>query len=74
MLMIKLQPFGKKGDHHYRFVVIEGRTKLTGIPVESFGSYNPKSQQVTIKQDRLEYWLKQGVRPSDKVRELCKIS
>lgn len=74
MLLIKLQPFGKKGDHHYRFAVMEDRTKLTGIPVDTLGSYSSNTKKLSLNQEKLAYWLKQGVQPSDKVRQLCKIS
>jgi small subunit ribosomal protein S16 len=72
MLAIRLMRVGSKKKPYYRVVVTEARTPRESSFVENLGTYNPRSTpaQVQIDTQRVEYWLKQGARPSDSVRTL----
>ena len=64
MLAIKLQRIGRKHQPSYRLVVAEKRSKMAGPPVEDLGSYNPISKAITVKKERVEYWIKVGAQPT----------
>lgn len=69
---IKLLRIGKKGAPNYRFVIIDKRKKPSSDYIESIGTYNPfaKDNTVTLKEERLEYWVKQGAIISEGVHKL----
>lgn len=70
MLAIKLQRIGKKHQPSYRVVVAEKRSKLGAPPVEDLGSYNPFSKGVKVKAERVNYWIKNGAKPTASVHNL----
>jgi small subunit ribosomal protein S16 len=74
MLMIRLARFGAKKKPTYRLVVIEKERARDSRAVEIVGHYNPVSSPkvVNLKRDRIDYWMKNGARPSDTVARLLK--
>ncbi len=60
MLTIRLARFGKKKQPYYRLVINEKIHPPKGNVVEYLGSYNPKSKELLLERERIEYWLKQG--------------
>jgi small subunit ribosomal protein S16 len=74
MLMIRLARFGAKKKPTYRLVVIEKERARNSRAVEVVGNYNPVSQPPTVTLDhaRIEYWMKNGAQPSDRVSVLLK--
>jgi len=72
MLKIKLARTGRKNEPHYRVVVVEARSKLSGKNVDILGSYNPTDPQnrLLIDKDRYSNWLKSGAQPTQTVRQL----
>lgn len=74
MLAIRLKRIGKKHLAQYRIVVSENEKVPRGPFVEEIGYYHPSSvdKTVNIKKDRAEYWLSQGARPSETVKNLFK--
>lgn len=72
MLVIRLSRTGSKKQAHYRVVVCETRQATESRFVEIVGHYNPRTTPATVnmEHERVEYWLKQGARPSDTVRTL----
>jgi small subunit ribosomal protein S16 len=74
MLMIRLARFGAKKKPTYRVVVIDKERARDSRSVEVVGFYNPISQPhvVTLKHDRIEYWMKNGAQPSETVTRLLK--
>lgn len=64
MLAIKLQRIGKKHQPSYRLVVAESRSKMAAPPVEDLGSYSPFTKKMTVKKDRIAYWIKAGAQPT----------
>jgi len=70
MLAIKLRRIGKKHQAAYRVIVGEKRSKLQGRYVEDLGWFNPYTDEVKINKERAEYWIKNGAKPTDRVRSL----
>ena len=71
---IRLQRIGRPKRAYYRVVAIDQRAKRNGKTIEILGQYDPVLQEnkLSVKQDRVEYWLKNGAKPSDTVSSLLK--
>ena len=69
MLAIKLKLIGKKGQHSFRVIVQEKRTKLQGKAVEDLGWFNPHSNQIKLNQERLKYWIGNGAQPTESAQK-----
>ncbi|MEW5951313.1 MAG: 30S ribosomal protein S16 [Elusimicrobia bacterium] len=74
-VVVRLQRQGKRTQPHYRIVAVEKSTGPKGAPIEVIGHYNPKAEKlkdkISIKSDRLEYWIKNGAKPSETVEKLA---
>jgi small subunit ribosomal protein S16 len=72
--MIRLARFGAKKKPTYRLVVIEKDRARNGRAIEVVGHYNPvaKPKQVSIRHDRVDYWVNHGAQPSETVARLLK--
>lgn len=66
MLKIRLMRIGGKQRPFYRVVAVDERSKRTGAYIELLGTYNPLTEpkEIKLKQDRIDYWTKQGAQPS----------
>ncbi len=58
---------GAKKRPFYRVVAVDERAKRTGAYLELLGTYNPLTHphEINLKQDRIDYWVKQGAKMSD---------
>lgn len=67
MLKVRLMRIGAKKRPFYRVVLVDERAKRTGGYIELLGTYNPLTEpkDIKLKQDRIDYWIKQGAQPSD---------
>ena len=55
----------------FRIVVTEHTASpKAGKFVEKLGTYNPKSKERTINEDRVKYWLSVGAKPSDTMHNM----
>jgi len=73
MVVIRLAPAGKKGEELYRVVVADKDAALTGRYLERIGIYRPKSkQELTLEQERFDYWVSKGAQPSPRVLKVIK--
>ena len=72
MLMIRLARVGAPKQPHYRVVVIEKDRARNGRSVEVVGTYNPRTTpaSLTLKRDRIDYWVGNGALLSDRVAKL----
>lgn len=72
MLKIKLARTGRRNDPHFRVVVAEDRSKVTGKTVDVLGSYTPTDpkNQLLIDQGRYSDWLQKGAQPTETIRRL----
>jgi small subunit ribosomal protein S16 len=67
---------GRAHRHFFRIVAIDGRQPRDGRELEVLGTYDPRvadtDQRVTLKPDRVKYWIGVGAQVSDKVSILLK--
>ena len=70
MLKIRLQRTGKRGQAYFRVVVLEHTTKPKGKYLEFLGSYDPHKNELSVKEDRIKYWLSVGASLSETVNNL----
>lgn len=71
-LKIRLARGGAKKSPYFRMVVVESRSPRDGAFIEKVGTYNPLLEQsdanrITVKEDRIKYWISVGAKPSDRV-------
>lgn len=71
---IRLARHGAKKRPYYRIVVADSESPRDGRYLETVGTYNPLREpaEITVKRERMQYWLEQGAIPSDTVRSLLK--
>jgi len=71
---IRLARHGAKKKPFYRIVVADSESPRDGRYLETVGTYNPllDPAEITVKQERVQYWLDQGAIPTDTVRSLLK--
>ena len=76
MVTIRLARRGAKKRPFYHVVVTDSRNPRDGRFIERLGFYNPIAQGKEVKLqlnlERIEYWLKQGTQPSNRVAGLIK--
>jgi small subunit ribosomal protein S16 len=74
LLRIRLARTGAKKQSSYRIVVIEREMARDGRFVEIVGHYNPRRNppELSIKRERVDYWLSRGAQPSETVRSFIK--
>lgn len=70
MLIIRFSRVGKRNHAQYRIVLTEKTSPVKGKFVELLGSYDPHQKQAVLKEDRIKYWLENGVQCSDSVFNL----
>jgi small subunit ribosomal protein S16 len=76
LLAIKLMRTGAKKRPSYRVVVKEKQSKRDGAYLENLGTYNPTGEpaEISLKMDRVRYWIANGAQPTETVRRLIKAS
>ena len=68
MLKIRLQRAGKKNEPYFRVVVGEHTNAAqSGKFIEVLGSYDPKAGTVSLKEDKIKYWISKGAQASGTV-------
>ncbi len=73
-VVLRLKMFGTKKKPFYRIVAMTKSTKRDGKPLEELGYYDPKKDknEVALDRERVEYWLKNGAKPSETVKSILK--
>ena len=71
-LKIRLARGGAKKRPFYRIVVADVRSPRDGRFIEKLGVYNPMlpkddENRVSFDADRVQHWLSQGAKPTDRV-------
>ena len=71
---IRLARHGTKKRPFYRIVVADSESPRDGRFLENVGTYNPLTDpaDVSLKQERIKYWIEQGAIPTDTVKSLLK--
>ena len=76
MVTIRLARGGAKRRPFYNIMVADHRKSRDGRFIERVGIFNPSARGAEIKlridQDRLQYWLGHGAKPSERVAHLIK--
>ena len=74
MVRLRLTRGGRHKRPFYRIVAADSRMPRDGRYLEVLGTYDPLKTPaaVTMKQDRIMAWLKQGAQPSVTVQHLLK--
>lgn len=76
MVTIRLARHGAKKNPFYHITVADRRAKRDGRFIERVGFFNPlaRGQDETLRVDleRVDHWLAEGAKPSDRVRQLIK--
>ena len=73
MTVIRLTRMGRNKKPFYRIVVTDSRKRRDSGWIESIGYYNPVVEPKVLKLDeeRYNYWLSVGAKPSEKVKKLA---
>ncbi len=71
---IRLTRKGTKKKPFYRIVAADIESPRDGKFLELLGTYNPMVEPVaiTLKEDRIKYWLGEGAKPSTTVKSIFK--
>ena len=71
---IRLARHGAKKRPFYRIVVADSESPRDGKFIEAVGTYAPLEEPVAVslKTERVKYWVDQGAKLSDTVRNLLK--
>lgn len=74
MVKIRLKRAGRKKLPVYQIVVADARSPRDGKFLEVVGTYQPtaKPHAVTIKKDRIVYWMQTGAQPTATVNSLIR--
>ena len=73
-LKIRLSRAGAKKRPFYRIVAADARSPRDGRFLEKLGTYDPLTEKGTlsIKRDRVDYWVSVGAQPTEAVRRLLR--
>ncbi len=71
---IRLTRKGTKKKPFYRIVAADIEAPRDGKFLEALGTYDPMQDPavVTLKEDRVKYWLGEGAEPSTTVKSILK--
>jgi len=71
---IRLARHGTKKKPFYRIVVADSESPRDGKYLELVGTYDPLQDPavVTVKEERVKYWIGQGALPSNTVKSIFK--
>jgi len=76
MVTIRLSRGGAKRRPFYSIVVTDSRSARDGRYIERVGFFNPVAtggeERLVVDRERVEYWLGQGAKTSDRVGKLLK--
>ncbi|MFZ0614265.1 MAG: 30S ribosomal protein S16 [Desulfobacterales bacterium] len=69
---IRLARHGAKKRPFYRIVAADSEAPRDGKYLENLGTYNPllESEAVTLKTERIQYWVANGAIPTATVKNL----
>ena len=76
MVSIRLARAGAKKRPFYHVVVTDRRNRRDGRYIERIGFFNPVGREhednLRVDLERVDYWLGQGAKPSERVAALLK--
>jgi len=74
VVKLRLRRVGKKKHPIYKIVAADSRSPRDGRYLEVVGNYDPNLNPIslTVKEDRVFYWLRKGAQPTHTVQSLMK--
>jgi small subunit ribosomal protein S16 len=76
MVTIRLARGGSKKRPFYHITVADSQRSRNGRFVERVGFFNPiargANEKMRLDLDRIEFWIRQGAQPSERVASLIK--
>lgn len=76
MVTIRLTRRGARNQPFYHVVATDSRKRQGGLSLELLGFFNPAARQseprIRLDLPRIDYWVSQGARQSERVRALVK--
>ena len=73
---IRMKRMGRKHRHFFRICATNSRSPRDGRVIEELGTYDPMvadtHARCTLNDERVQYWLGVGAKPSEKVKILIK--
>jgi len=75
-VVVRLRRIGKnpKKRPHFRISVFDRRRGRDSRFIEEIGFYNPITEAIKIKRERLDFWIKKGAQLSATVKNLAEKS
>jgi small subunit ribosomal protein S16 len=71
MLTIRLTRKGKKNQPFFRVVLVDKRSSSkSGKAIEDLGYKNPLTKKVSLKKERILYWISKGAKASETIHNL----
>ncbi len=71
-----MKKMGRKHRQFFRIVAIDSRQPRDGKALEELGTYDPMVKdtdaRVTLRPDRIKYWMSVGAKPSENVAVFLK--
>ena len=78
MVTIRLARGGAKKRPFYHVVVADSRCRRDGRHIERVGFFNPvargQQEKLNLNKARIDYWIGQGAKTSDRVSKLIKLA
>ena len=73
-VVIRLKTMGTKKKIKHRLVVTDSKFPRNGRFIEEVGYWDPSREPavVSVKAERVQYWVKMGAKPSETVRSILK--
>ena len=74
MVRIRFRRVGMRGQPSYRIVAADKESPRDGRYLEILGFYNPRTEPttLTVKEDRVFHWMKNGAKPTESVEQVFK--
>jgi len=74
MVRIRFRRIGAKRQPSYRIVAADKESPRDGRFLEILGFYNPRTEPttLTVKEDRVFHWMKNGAKPTESVEQVFK--
>jgi small subunit ribosomal protein S16 len=71
---LRLKRTGSKNNACWRIIAADSRAPRDGRHIEEIGYYNPTQdpEELSLKMDRIDYWLSVGAQASEQVMSLIK--
>lgn len=67
---IRLKKTGRRGQNTFRLVVIDESAARNSRPIEELGSFNPHTDEIQLKGERITEWISKGVEVSPRARSV----